>query len=110
MFPSWTDTFGQVMVEAMASGLPVAAFPVTGPIDVVASEDVGMVNEDLHAACLSALKNKSAEKCIAYAKTFSWASMTRTFLQSHRKVYGTSGKHAQEEEAGARRPVGLRLR
>lgn len=98
------------MVEAMASGLPVAAFPVTGPIDVVASEDVGTVNEDLHAACLSALKNKSATKCIAYAKTFSWASMTRTFLQSHREVYGTASGNPVQEEAGARRPVGLRLR
>ena len=54
VFPSRTDTFGIVLIEAMASGLPVAAFPVPGPIDVV-GPDAGVLDEDLRAACLKAL-------------------------------------------------------
>ena len=54
VFPSRTDTFGIVLIEAMASGLPVAAFPVPGPIDVVGPE-AGVLHEDLGAACLEAL-------------------------------------------------------
>ena len=54
VFPSRTDTFGIVLIEAMASGLPVAAFPVPGPIDVVGAE-AGVLDEDLSAACLKAL-------------------------------------------------------
>ena len=49
VFPSRTDTFGIVLLEAMASGLPVAAFPVTGPIDVVKPGDTGVLSEDLRA-------------------------------------------------------------
>ena len=56
VFPSKTDTFGQVMVEAMKkSGLPVAARPVTGPIDVVEHKKTGYLHEDLEIACLESL-------------------------------------------------------
>jgi glycosyltransferase involved in cell wall biosynthesis len=55
VFPSRTDTFGLVLLEALASGTPVAAFPVTGPIDVVTDARVGALNEDLRTACLKAL-------------------------------------------------------
>ena len=54
VFPSRTDTFGIVLIEALASGLPVAAFPVPGPIDVV-GPGAGVLDEDLRAACLKAL-------------------------------------------------------
>ena len=54
VFPSRTDTFGIVMIEAMASGLPVAAYPVPGPIDVVSAK-AGVLDDDLRAACLKAL-------------------------------------------------------
>eukprot|EP00040_Diaphanoeca_grandis_P003155 m.23961 g.23961 ORF g.23961 m.23961 type:complete len:422 (-) comp14430_c0_seq1:140-1405(-) len=93
VFPSRTDTFGQVMVEAMASGLPVAAFPVTGPIDVVASDDVGCVDEDLYTACMTAYRNKDMVKCVKYAKTFSWSSMTSQFLEVQREAAGKSSRH-----------------
>src|SRR5690606_26532083 len=53
VFPSRTDTFGNVLLEAMASGCPVAAFPVTGPIDIVGQG--GAVAQDLRAAAMTAL-------------------------------------------------------
>src|SRR6202011_4339922 len=55
VFPSKTDTFGLVLLEALASSLPAAAFPVTGPRDVIGDAPVGVLNDDLRAACLSAL-------------------------------------------------------
>ena len=60
VFPSKTDTFGLVLLEALASGLPVAAFPVTGPRDVIGTAPVGALNDDLQAACLSALTDFAA--------------------------------------------------
>src|SRR5882672_3571500 len=56
VFPSRTDTFGVVQLEALASGVPVAAFPVTGPKDVVGNDPIGALNEDLRTACLEALQ------------------------------------------------------
>ena len=55
VFPSRTDTFGMVLIEALASGLPVAAFPVTGPLDVIGDSGAGALDEDLRGACLAAL-------------------------------------------------------
>jgi glycosyltransferase involved in cell wall biosynthesis len=56
VFPSRTDTFGLVLLEALASGLPVAAFPVTGPRDVIGDSKAGVLHDDLRFACLEALK------------------------------------------------------
>jgi glycosyltransferase involved in cell wall biosynthesis len=64
VFPSLTDTFGIVQLEALASGVPVAAYPVTGPKDVIADNPIGALNEDLRTACLEALK-ASRETCRA---------------------------------------------
>ena len=55
VFPSRTDTFGNVLLEALASGLPIAAYPVMGPLDVLGDSDAGLLDEDLRAACLGAL-------------------------------------------------------
>eukprot|EP00753_Platysulcus_tardus_P016795 PLAT6043.2.p1 GENE.PLAT6043.2~~PLAT6043.2.p1 ORF type:complete len:393 (-),score=165.97 PLAT6043.2:30-1157(-) len=82
VFPSRTDTFGQVMVEAMASGLPVAAHPVTGPRDVVRHGRTGALHDDLHAACRAALKDKDSSACIAHARSFSWQAMAARFMQT----------------------------
>lgn len=78
VFPSRTDTFGNVMVEALASGTPVAAFPVPGPIDVIEDPLAGVLDEDLRAACLLAL---TLDRCAArrHALTFDWMASARQF-------------------------------
>ncbi len=78
VFPSRTDTFGIVLIEAMASGLPVAAFPVPGPIDVVGPE-AGVLDEDLGAACLKAL-TIPREAARAYSVRYTWRESARQFL------------------------------
>ncbi|WP_213770135.1 glycosyltransferase family 1 protein [Bradyrhizobium sp. dw_78] len=79
VFPSRTDTFGLVLLEALASGLPVAAFPVTGPRDVIGAAPVGVLNDDLRAACFSAL-SISRETCVAFAKEHTWEASARAFV------------------------------
>jgi glycosyltransferase involved in cell wall biosynthesis len=80
VFPSRTDTFGIVLIEAMASGLPVAAFPVPGPIDVV-GPSAGVLDEDLRAACLKAL-TIPREDARAYSLRFTWRESARQFLEN----------------------------
>lgn len=81
VFPSRTDTYGVVQLEALACGVPVAAFPVTGPIDVIAEHPIGVLNEDLKAACLDALK-VSREACRDFALTRSWDNSAKQFLSN----------------------------
>jgi len=85
VFPSLTDTFGVVQLEALASGLPIAAFPVTGPKDVVADNPIGVLHQDLRVACLEALKI-SREACRAFALRYSWENSARQFIGHVRKV------------------------
>lgn len=80
VFPSKTDTFGLVLLEAMACGLPVAAYPVTGPIDVIEDSRAGCLHEDLRTACMNALQLRR-EDVAQYAKQFSWAAATEQFLK-----------------------------
>jgi glycosyltransferase involved in cell wall biosynthesis len=79
VFPSRTDTFGVVQLEALACGLPVAAFPVTGPKDVVGDHPVGVLNDDLRVAALEALKI-SRQACRALALERSWENSARQFI------------------------------
>lgn len=79
VFPSRTDTFGLVLLEAMACGVPVAAYPVTGPIDVVQPGVTGVLNEDLRVAALDALQ-LNPENCRAYALEHTWEAATQQFL------------------------------
>jgi glycosyltransferase involved in cell wall biosynthesis len=79
VFPSRTDTFGVVQLEALASGVPVAAFPVTGPKDVVGGHPVGVLNEDLRVAALEALQI-SRQACRAFALDRSWENSARQFI------------------------------
>ena len=78
VFPSRTDTFGLVLLEAMACGVPVAAYPVTGPIDVVVPNQTGFLNEDLRQAALDALK-LDGKACTDYARMFSWRRCAEVF-------------------------------
>jgi glycosyltransferase involved in cell wall biosynthesis len=79
VFPSRTDTFGLVLLEAMASGTPAAAFPVSGPIDVIVHGRSGVLNHDLRAAALAALE-LSREAVRGHALAFSWERATAQFL------------------------------
>ncbi|MDE2353874.1 MAG: glycosyltransferase family 1 protein [Betaproteobacteria bacterium] len=79
VFPSKTDTFGLVLLEAMACGCPVAAYPVTGPLDVIGSSGAGVMHEDLREACLQALAIPR-EVARAHAEKFSWRAATQQFL------------------------------
>src|SRR6202163_4572173 len=79
VFPSLTDTFGVVQLEALACGTPVAAFPVTGPLDVIADHPVGALDTDLRSACLRAL-SISREACRSFALERSWENSARQFI------------------------------
>nr|WP_240193369.1 glycosyltransferase family 1 protein [Desulfobulbus alkaliphilus] len=81
VFPSRTDTFGIVLLEAMACGVPVAAFPVTGPKYIVREGSNGCLDIDLGAAALRALA-VSRQQCRDYATNHSWESCTRQFLDN----------------------------
>jgi len=79
VFPSLTDTFGVVQLEALACGTPVAAFPVTGPLDVIADHPVGALDADLRSACIRAL-GISRQACRAFALERSWENSARQFI------------------------------
>jgi glycosyltransferase involved in cell wall biosynthesis len=79
VFPSKTDTFGLVLLEAMACGLPVAAYPVTGPVDVIGTSKAGAMSADLREACLAAL-NIPRETARQHAEKFSWQAATEQFV------------------------------
>ncbi len=79
VFPSLTDTFGVVQLEALACGTPVAAFPVTGPKDVIADHPIGALDENLRKACLGALA-MSRETCRNFALERSWENSARQFI------------------------------
>ncbi len=80
VFPSRTDTFGLVLLEALASGVPVAAFPAAAPRDVIGEAPVGVLDENLKLACLGALEC-SRDDCRDFALKMSWEASARTFLQ-----------------------------
>jgi glycosyltransferase involved in cell wall biosynthesis len=85
VFPSRTDTFGLVLLEALACGIPVAAYPVQGPLDVVGDAPVGALDEDLRAACLTALEIARHPASLTprrFAEAHSWRACTLQFLRN----------------------------
>lgn len=87
VFPSLTDTFGIVLLEALACGLPVAAFPTTGPLDVIGGTGAGVLDRDLRAASLAALEIPR-ERCREVALRYSWAESARQFYGNIAQVHG----------------------
>ena len=78
VFPSLTDTFGLVNLEALASGLPVAAFPAPGPVDILSESNAGCMHQSLAIAALEALK-LNREDCRAHALKYSWSRSAELF-------------------------------
>jgi glycosyltransferase involved in cell wall biosynthesis len=95
VFPSRTDTYGLVLLEALASGVPVAAFPVSGPRDVVGDVPVAVLDQDLRAACINAL-TLSREECRAFALGETWEASARCFLGNVRRVAARAAIPAAE--------------
>jgi len=93
VFPSKTDTFGLVLLEALASGVPVAALPVTGPRDVIGAAPVGVLDEDLRAACLAALEI-SPQACVDFAAQHTWEASTRAFVENMADIHAASPEAA----------------
>jgi glycosyltransferase involved in cell wall biosynthesis len=85
VFPSLTDTFGLVLLEAMACGTPVAAYPAPGPIDIIPDSGAGVLaktaTEGLREACLECLK-LDRKQVRAFAETFSWRACAEDFLRN----------------------------
>jgi glycosyltransferase involved in cell wall biosynthesis len=95
VFPSRTDTYGLVLLEALASGVPVAAYPVSGPRDVLGDVPVAALDEDLRAACLRAL-TLSRDGCLMFARGKTWEASARSFLANVRRVARTATVAAGE--------------
>lgn len=89
VFPSRTDTFGLVMLEALACGTPVAGYPVAGPIDVVGDSGAGALDEDLGAACMRALV-VPRQQARLHAERFSWRTAAEQFA-SHLQPFAAAG-------------------
>lgn len=85
VFPSRTDTFGLVIIEALASGLPVAAFPVMGPKDIITDPSVGRLGEDLRASALEALA-LDRQACRVFAERYSWEASVAQFAGNMRSA------------------------
>lgn len=79
VFPSKTDTFGLVIIEAMATGTPVAGYPVSGPIDIIPGSNAGLIDEDLRSAALGCLK-LDRKQVAKYAQNYSWQKVAADFI------------------------------
>lgn len=79
VFPSKTDTFGLVIIEAMATGTPVAGYPVHGPIDIIPKSNAGVIHDDLRMACLACLELDRPDAA-AHAKNYAWNKVAEDFV------------------------------
>jgi glycosyltransferase involved in cell wall biosynthesis len=100
VFPSLTDTFGLVLLEALASGVPVAAYPVAGPLDVIGDAPVGCLDADLGTAVTRALTADPAA-CRAHALKFSWEASAQQFVSHIRQFPAEAYFPDRDDDAGA---------
>ncbi|MFZ3033411.1 MAG: glycosyltransferase family 1 protein [Parvibaculum sp.] len=103
VFPSKTDTFGLVLIEALASGTPVAAYPVQGPLDVIGNAPAGVLDENLEKAARQAV-NIPREVARDYALGFTWEACTRQFLNNLALEPESTGHSSNEPPAPIRSP------
>lgn len=83
VFPSRTDTFGLVLIEALACGLPVAAYPVTGPVDIITEDFLGVLDPDLGKAAAQAVLRPDAARRHAHVRQhYSWRTAAEQFLDA----------------------------
>jgi glycosyltransferase involved in cell wall biosynthesis len=104
VFPSLTDTYGLVLLEALASGVPVAAYPVTGPRDVIGDAPVGVLSDDLRNGCLGAL-TLSRQDCLEFAASHTWAASARAFIDNVTRVWMMDPGKAMSDSTKPRRLV-----
>jgi glycosyltransferase involved in cell wall biosynthesis len=98
VFPSRTDTFGLVLIEAMATGLPVAAYPVTGPVDLVVDGRTGALDNDLTAAARKAMALER-KQIRAYAEQFTWQRAARMFVDNIKAANALAAERRAEDRA-----------
>lgn len=101
VFPSRTDTFGLVLLEALASGVPIAAFPVTGPRDVIGDAHVGVLNEDLRSACLAALQI-APKACLEFTASLTWEKSAGTFVNNIAEARTNAARSTEIDPAASR--------
>lgn len=102
VFPSKTDTFGVVVIEALASGLPVAAYPVTGPADIITHEKFGALDRDLGKAVQRGLATGDPQSCAAEGCRYTWENCTRQFLANLIPLRGHGGNKLEEAKYSIR--------
>ncbi len=93
VFPSLTDTFGNVVLEALACGVPVAAFPVMGPLDILGGTGAGVLDADLRLAALGAL-SVSPARARDLALEFTWQRSTRQFMETCMRAHTADSRVA----------------
>lgn len=102
VFPSKTDTFGNTILEALASGIPVAGYPVTGPIDIIpAGSNAGALDQDLQIACIAALQ-ASPQAARRLAETYSWEAATQQFFDNVVEAKEQRRKRGLRQRFGSR--------